>query len=466
MNKRILSIILSMALIFTTFVPITNAETVTMYASDGRTSEVDSTEVSEWKKVGWFETADDAKIITMYASDGRTISIPQLYREDYLNVGWFDTADDAKLITMYASDGRMISVFQKDRDAYFKVGWFDSAEDAEIITMYASDGRTISIPQLYREDYLNVGWFNTADDAKMITMYSMDGRTISIVQRDKDAYLEVGWYSDISDVTVKMYDADGNERTVYKDHVQKELANGLSLDNSSNTQLMFSSDGRFITVPKKDVEAYKNVGWYAAGSDKVDPSRPMVAITYDDGPGKHTDRILSVLEKYNARATFFVVGQNVSGYKETLNRAISLGCEIGNHTWSHVNLTSTIGSQLSSTNEAIYNATGVYPKIYRPPYGSYNSYVLNSISMPAIMWSVDTLDWKTRSASSTLASVQRDTRDGGIILMHDIHSPTADAAESVVKWLLMQGYQLVTVSELLDARAGGAVNGKVYTKAQ
>ena len=79
------------------------------------------------------------------------------------------------------------------------------------------------------------------------------------------------------------------------------------------------------------------------------------------------------------------------------------------------------------------------------------------------MWSVDTLDWKTRNPQKTLASVKKDAVDGSIILLHDIHSPTADAVESVVRHLLMQGYQLVTVSELIEARQGAVVSGKVYT---
>ena len=193
---------------------------------------------------------------------------------------------------------------------------------------------------------------------------------------------------------------------------------------------MFSEDGRFIHVNFEDVEAYENVGWYRGGG-KIDLSRPMVAITFDDGPGKYTDRILSILEKYNARATFFVQGKNVSGYKSVMQRAVSLGNEIGNHTWSHVNLSnsssSVISQQIGSTNTAIYNATGVYPRVYRPPYGAFNSSVLNSISMAPILWSVDTLDWKTRNPEKTLASIKKDTYDGGIILMHDIHYNTYEA---------------------------------------
>ena len=84
--------------------------------------------------------------------------------------------------------------------------------------------------------------------------------------------------------------------------------------------------------------------------------------------------------------------------------------------------------------------------------------------MAPIMWSVDTLDWKTRSAQKTLESVKNDTTDGAIILMHDIHSPTADAVEPVVKHLVTCGYQLVTVSELINARSQGVVNGKIYNR--
>ena len=373
----------------------------------------------------------------------------------------FIPATQAEYVTMYASDGRTATVYKGLVEAWKNVGWYESAEDAEIITMYSMDGRTLEIPQYYRKAHNAVGWYDTKEEVQT-KMYATDGRTITVFKDEVDAYRKVGWYDSIDDVTVKMYDSIGTEYTIFKDHVQKELENGLTLE--SKLQLMFSADGKFISVQEKDIEAYNKVGWYTAGSETVDKTKPMVALTFDDGPGKYTDRVLSILEKYNVRATFFVQGQYVSKYEDVLNRAIDLGSEIGNHTWSHVNLTSGVGNQISRTNEAVYNATGVYPKVYRPPYGSYNKSVLNSISMPAIMWSVDTLDWKTRNASKTLQSVQKDTRDGAIILMHDIHEPTADAVEPVVKWLLMNGYQLVTVSELIEARSGSAVNGKVYTK--
>jgi len=368
-------------------------------------------------------------------------------------------------VTLYASDGRTILVPMEDVDRWINVGWFKTPEDAEIVTLYATDGRTLEIPQYHKQTYLDLGWYATKEEV-MITMYAADGRTMQVYKDRAEAQHSVGWYYNMSDVTVTMYDGNGAEYTVFWANVEKEKANGLSTNKNDVMQLMFSAAGEFIHVPYEKVEAYKTVGWYSGGTNKIDASRPMAAITFDDGPGKHTDRVVSILEKYNARATFFVQGKNVPGYASVMSRAVSLGNEIGNHTYSHVNLsqssTATISQQINATNTAVYNATGVYPKLYRPPYGAYNNSVLSCISMPAIMWSVDTLDWKHRNPAKTLSSVQSKTTDGAIILMHDIHQPTADAVESVVRHLLMNNFQLVTVSELIEARQGSLVSGRVY----
>jgi len=199
----------------------------------------------------------------------------------------------------------------------------------------------------------------------------------------------------------------------------------------------------------------------------IDPNKPMIAITYDDGPGKYTDQILDVLEKYDAKATFFVVGRNVVSNPATVKRAYDMGCEIGNHSYKHDYLTkmsaSKLRTDLQNTDNAIRNATGEAPKLLRPPYGSYKtSTVRSNVGKPIIMWSVDTRDWETRSASKTLASVKRNAKDGAIILMHDIHKSTANAAESIVKYLTQQGYQLVTVSELAHYRGVTMKEGVAY----
>ena len=183
--------------------------------------------------------------------------------------------------------------------------------------------------------------------------------------------------------------------------------------------------------------------------------KPAVALTFDDGPrAGSTDQILDVLEKYNAHATFFIVGENVSQDPDALKREVELGCELGTHTWSHEDLTTlsekAFNKQINKSVKAIEEASGGKVTVIRPPYGAINSDVKSMLDLPIILWSLDTLDWSTRDAEATLQTVQENVRGGDIILMHDIHQETADAVEPVVSWLIENGYELLTVSELYE----------------
>lgn len=201
----------------------------------------------------------------------------------------------------------------------------------------------------------------------------------------------------------------------------------------------------------------------------VDSDKPMVALTYDDGPSANTPKILDLLEKYNAKATFFVVGDRVDGnsnYQSYVKRAHKLGCQIGNHTYEHENLTSLsesqIKSQISKCDAAVRNAAGITPSIMRPPGGNRNDTVDKTVGKPLILWSIDTLDWKTRDADQTISAVLDHVKDGDIILMHDLYAATAEASETIIPSLIKKGYQLVTVEELA-ANRGGMKAGKRYS---
>ena len=199
----------------------------------------------------------------------------------------------------------------------------------------------------------------------------------------------------------------------------------------------------------------------------IDSSKKMIALTYDDGPSAYTPIVLDALAKYSGHATFFVVGSSVDRYADSLRRAVALGCEIGNHTYNHSNLKNLsavqVQSALQATSQAVKKQTGAEVRLLRPPYGSYNASTSASAGMPVIMWSVDTLDWKTRSTSATIQCVQHKAYDGAIILMHDLHQPTAMAADAIMKSLTDAGYQLVTVSELAAYR-GGLQTGMAYSQ--
>ena len=180
----------------------------------------------------------------------------------------------------------------------------------------------------------------------------------------------------------------------------------------------------------------------------------MVALTFDDGPdSKTTPQALEILKRYNAKATFFMVGQNVAANPELAKRVLDEGHQLGIHTWSNPDLTKLPLNQskkeILDTQEAIYKATGIRPMITRPPYGAINSTVQNAVDQSFIMWSVDSLDWKTRNTKAIMQEIVK-THPGSIILMHDIHQTSIDALPSVLEYLKNNGYTLVTVDELLE----------------
>lgn len=202
-------------------------------------------------------------------------------------------------------------------------------------------------------------------------------------------------------------------------------------------------------------------------SDNIDPNKPMVALTFDDGPdGAKTGRLLDALEQYGAHATFFVVGSRIPGDEETIKRASSIGCEIGNHSYSHSKLTAlddaAVANEINSVAETIKSLTGQNIVICRPPYGAIDDRVQAIINAPVILWSIDTRDWETRNAAQTIANIQQNVQDGDIILMHDIHAESIDAAVQIIPWLQEQGYQLVTVSELGYYKRGGLTKDQRY----
>ncbi len=185
----------------------------------------------------------------------------------------------------------------------------------------------------------------------------------------------------------------------------------------------------------------------------ADSSGPMVALTFDDGPLEgSTERILSVLEKNNAKGTFFVVGSNVMKNPDIIRKMHKIGCQIGNHSFSHADLstltTDGVASQIGRTSNAVRNITGEYTDIIRPPYGTKDKSALAKTEEPFILWSIDTYDWLHKDTDRVIKEVLENASDGDIILMHDIYETTADAVEKIVPGLIKKGFRLVTVEEM------------------
>lgn len=200
----------------------------------------------------------------------------------------------------------------------------------------------------------------------------------------------------------------------------------------------------------------------------VDPLKPMVALSFDDGPSIYTERILKLLTEYNGHATFFMVGDNVDRYGDAVRAVYAQGSEIGNHTIAHLDLKkqskSKILDEVVGNQEKINNALGFEIKsIIRPPYGNYNATVKETCDMPLVLWSVDSEDWKSRDADTVLAMIKKYANDGCIILCHDIYESTAKAVELFVPWLVEQGYQICTVTDMYSSRGEFQRAGHVYS---
>ena len=203
---------------------------------------------------------------------------------------------------------------------------------------------------------------------------------------------------------------------------------------------------------------------------KIDKTKPMIALTFDDGPNSATtNRILDILEENNSVATFFVVSRRIEKDTETLKRMDSLGNQIGNHTANHKDLTKISSEQIKTevdiVNDKLKKAIGKEASIVRAPYGATNDNVKASVEYPLIMWNVDTKDWKSKDAKAIEKEVLGKVKDGDIVLMHDLYGSTADACEVIIPKLIEQGYQLVTVEELFYYKGIELKNGNKYFNA-
>lgn len=201
--------------------------------------------------------------------------------------------------------------------------------------------------------------------------------------------------------------------------------------------------------------------------DGVDPAKPMVALTFDDGPYVPvTERILTALGAVNGRATFFVVGNRVGSRTNIVRRAANMGCQVASHSWSHAQMTSlsneSIAKDMQKTDAAILAAAGKANTVVRLPYGLKNKRVLAAVGKPVISWNRDPEDWKWRDAAVIVDHIQSTAQDGDIILMHDLYDTTAEACEILIPWFVEKGWQLVTVEELAAARGVTLEPGKVY----
>ncbi len=182
----------------------------------------------------------------------------------------------------------------------------------------------------------------------------------------------------------------------------------------------------------------------------------LLALTFDDGPdAQTTPKVLDILKKHNAKATFFLIGKLIAGKEGILKRMQAEGHQIANHTWNHPNLTklspAEVQAEIKETQSEIARVTGQEPSFFRPPYGAVNASVTEAAGLPSIAWSVDSKDWQSRHPQAILDEIKSQAHPGAIVLLHDIHPSTVEALDGVLQHLTEQGYQLVTITDLLGS---------------
>lgn len=202
---------------------------------------------------------------------------------------------------------------------------------------------------------------------------------------------------------------------------------------------------------------------------RVATDEKIVALTFDDGPHPtETAKIVELLEKFGARATFFVIGENAEKYPDALRMVASNGHEIANHTYSHASLgrysAQRIQNEISRAEDAVFSVSGVRPTLFRPPEGVISKSVVDAahdMGYDVILWNIDTRDWAHRGTAEIVDNIKKNISPGSIILFHDYiggERHTLDVLGIILPYLSSLGYEFVTVSEMMGKKTGG-LNG-------
>ena len=195
----------------------------------------------------------------------------------------------------------------------------------------------------------------------------------------------------------------------------------------------------------------------------IPTTKPLIALTFDDGPHPiYTEKIMNLLNEYEAKATFFVTGSQVEKLPEVVQQLTESGHEIGNHTYHHFSeqkmTKQVLRSEIKQTEKKIFEVTGVYPRLFRPVGGYYDDVIIDTaaeLNYQVIMWSwhQDSFDWANPGVGKIIQNVLPRSQAGDIILFHDAggkESQTIQALEVIIPALIEQGYELVTVSDLIN----------------
>ena len=372
-----------------------------------------------------------------------------------------------------------------DADAYY----YDIIEPDEIDPLYligiAEEALVDSFARIHEVDYSQIheGYVDLVDsDVNLIFWSNVPLRDVSLISLRPDTigdeliFIPLNSYGLVEELppgeayVVRSYFGAG---TLPWSGLQFIDENGLQryftiqACGETGSFLLFEFQDRRDELPSDWTAWWENDGYEPVADmpvdlsqirqTAIDPSRPMIALTFDDGPHEFTQSIIDTLYKHQARATFFVIGDRVSAWQNMIRVTHQQGNEILGHSWAHDDLTTLtqeeVRQDITKTHNAIEQIIGTTPRMLRVPMARFNDTVVEAarhMGFALVQWNLDPRDWESRNADIITEYILDEVEDGQIIVLHDIHESTAIAMQTVIPTLINRGYQLVTVSELLE----------------
>ena len=354
---------------------------------------------------------------------------------------------------------------------------YDKNIDTNSTSVIKTDKNIVRSPKI--DEYID-----TLDEQKIVEEVDIKKEVTSILTTENDKYeSHIFNYETGKEITITELIKEDKiddfwnkiKELVYLKH-PTFIADVISLNNGNNEYFLkdnelviyyydytidpMPKEDLFLVVNYNEIKDYLNItvdldsNYVNEDGSVINPSKKLVAITFDDGPGPYTNDLVNILKNNKARATFFMLGNNLEKYRSTVLNVYNNGNEIGYHSYAHQNFKrqsiADIQTEFATSNDILKSITGTGFSLVRPPYGSINSEIKEALDVSFILWNVDTEDWRHKDVDYLLNYTLENVGDGYIILFHDIHKTSVEAIEKILPYLYVEGYQVVSVSELVE----------------
>lgn len=379
---------------------------------------------------------------------------------------WLFSKDDLSEYKTYDKNNKdygEVEHFEEDENGYLESYFYPTTKHKEIdksINTYIEKLKKDKKQEdyIYKVDYKSYQTFENyisivfenktfnADDKLINTNY----HSINYNLKDKQTLGLIDVFR--SDYKIQLKIQDNTSFVILED--------GIQLNEQKEKRLIkYEDNKKFIGLQDKKIPSlFQSERVKPAPPQKIDPDKPMIAFTFDDGPNTaFSNQIMDAFKKVDGRATFFMLGNRVGGESDTIKRMVEEGHQLGNHSFNHLNLAKqsndVIHSQFFDTQDLIYAACGYESTAFRPPYGEESQSMKDMIPYDMTMWNVDSIDWKHKKDKEAIKKeVLPFVKDGSVILLHDIYKTSADAIDDLLPELKKAGYQFVSIDDLKKYR--------------